>query len=65
MDAAKGREPVAPVAAECSYRPLSVSMPQNWPTHSMVRTSLSARVGWGRTGAVGGRPASHRSGSTR
>src|SRR5215213_4424354 len=32
---------------KCSYRPLSVSMPQNSPTHSMVKTSLSARIGLG------------------
>jgi hypothetical protein len=30
-----------------SNRPLSVLMPQNSPTHSMVRTSLSARIGLG------------------
>jgi hypothetical protein len=29
------------------YRPVSVSIPRNSPTPSMVRTSLSARVGWG------------------
>src|SRR5829696_4251178 len=48
----------------CSYRPLSVSMPQNSPTHSMVRTSLSDRTGLGRADAAATRPASHRSGKT-
>jgi hypothetical protein len=47
MHAAQGGEPVVVVAAEVVVEALSVSMPMNSPTHSMVRTSLSARVGWG------------------
>jgi hypothetical protein len=60
VDARKGREPVAQERRTCSYRPLSVSMPPNSPTHSMVRTSRSARIGLGPRWRSR-RPASHSS----